>query len=645
MADERVVGIDLGTTNSEIAAFADNRVQVLDAQGQQMLPSCVGLSPEGALLVGETARRQQIAFPERTVRSIKRKMGSDESVRLGEESFSPQEISALILRELLARAEGRLGARPAAAVITVPAYFSDAQRQATREAGELAGLQVRRIINEPTAASLAYGHGGQEHELVMVYDLGGGTFDVSLVRLEGDVTEVLASHGNNHLGGDDFTQRLVDGLVEDFDREHGVDLRQESPAGYARLWWAAERAKQQLSAEPYATIREEHLLTREGAPLHMETELSRDAYDERIRDLAESTLESVTAAMTDANVSASDIDSIVLVGGATRTPLVADLLAERSGLTPRQEVHPDLCVALGAGVMASRLEGREVERVLVDVCPYSFGISHLEERDGFPYPHCYSPTIQRNTPLPVTRTRKYFTASPFQDAAEIEIYQGEDPDALNNIHVGEFRVEELTPMREPNELLCHMELDLNGILQVSAIEKATGKSKKITIENALQPKSEEELTAGRARLEALHDRRAADQAPDRSATGTEAASDVPADAPALALPARALQETHEAQEPQAPSAVPEAVAATPAEAGRETAPVAEQPALAVLLQEAETLTTRSRGAFEHMHEDDRQEAIALQEKIAAAAEQGDADTIRNTMEELRELLFFVEGAQ
>jgi molecular chaperone DnaK len=430
---ELIAGIDLGTTNSEIAAFVDGGVQVLGPESGKMLPSCVGFSPAGELLVGQAARHQQLLYPGLTVRSIKRRMGSGETVRLGEKTFTPQEISALILRELVEWARRDLNRPVEKAVVTVPAYFSDAQRNATREAGALAGLEVVRIFNEPTAASLAYGFGDASHHIAMVYDLGGGTFDVSIVSVEGDVTEVLASHGNNQLGGDDFDDLLLERLEREFQQQYGIDLRHGHASAHARLWWAAEEAKKKLSFEPYARVREEALVIDKGKPLHLDLELSRSEYEEMIRPLIESTLDSVSKALSDARKSPGDLDAILLVGGSTRTPMISRRLQELTNLEPRQDVHPDLCVALGAGVLASRLAGHDVERVLVDVSPFSFGPSYLGERGGFPYPHCYHPIIHRNTPLPVTRTDSYCTAHPYQTVVEIEIYQGEDEDALKNI--------------------------------------------------------------------------------------------------------------------------------------------------------------------------------------------------------------------
>src|SRR5438309_2400603 len=488
---DMIAGIDLGTTNSEIAAFVNGKVEVLGPEADRMLPSCVGLSPAGALLVGREARHQQLLYPHLTIRSIKRKMGSTEAVKLGDKELTPQEISSLILRQLVEWAQHDLNQPIGRAVITVPAYFSDAQRNATREAGELAGLEVVRILNEPTAASLAYGFGDAAHHTAMVYDLGGGTFDVSIVSVDGDVTEVLASHGNNQLGGDDFDNLLLARLEREFQSQYGIDLEHGHPVARARLWWAAEEAKKKLSFEPYVKVREEALLTRLFRPLHLEVEISRDEYEGMIRPLVESTLDSVSKALQDSGKKPGDMDAILLVGGSTRTPLVSRLLTEHTGLEPRQEVHPDLCVALGAGVLASRLAGQNVERVLVDVSPYSFGISYLGQRGGVPYPHCYRAIIQRNTPLPLTRAESYATIHPYQTEVDIQVYQGDDEDALNNILVGDFRVEGLVAIPEQNEVLCRMRLDLDGILEVTAVEKQTGKSKHLTIANAARAKSPE----------------------------------------------------------------------------------------------------------------------------------------------------------
>jgi molecular chaperone DnaK (HSP70) len=606
---DMVVGIDLGTTNSEIAAFLNGKVDVLGPAADRMLPSCVGFSPAGVLLVGREARHQQLLYPSLTIRSIKRKMGSTEAVKLGDKEFTPQEISSLILRHLVEWAQRDLNQPIAKAVITVPAYFSDAQRNATREAGELAGLEVLRILNEPTAASLAYGFGDAAHHTAMVYDLGGGTFDVSIVSVEGDVTEVLASHGNNQLGGDDFDNLLLERFEREFQSQYGIDLQDSHPVARARLWWAAEEAKKKLSFEPYVRVREEALVIENGKPLHLDVEVSRLEYEEMVRPLIESTLESVSKALSDAHKSPGDIDAILLVGGSTRTPLIYRRLHELTGLEPRQDVHPDLCVALGAGVLASRLAGHGVERVLVDVSPFSFGPSYLGERGGFPYPHCYHPIIYRNTPLPVTRTESYATAHPHQTSVQIEIYQGEDDDALKNLLVGDFRVEGLRPTREPNEVLCRMSLDVDGILHVTAIEKETGKSKHITIARALREKSPSEIAAARERLKALYSSR-----PDESVEIDENEF--------------SLEDT---------DGVSEEAVSEPKDAA------SDLPHALEIVKEAHDLVEQSQRLLGTLHSEDQEEAIELHERIHAAIRSNDAGALKKASAELRELLFFVEG--
>ena len=602
---ELIVGIDLGTTNSEVAAFVDGQVRILGPGNQKILPSCVGFSLSGELLVGEPARNQMTLYPDRTVRSIKRKMGTPETVTLGGKTFTPPEISALILKELVEWARLSLGQRPEKAVITVPAYFSDAQRSATREAGALAGLEVVRILNEPTAASLAYGYGDGSCHTALIYDLGGGTFDVSVVTVEGDITEVLASHGDNRLGGDDFDDLLAERLASDFQMQHGVDLRQGHAAAKARLWWAAEEAKKKLSQEPYVVIREEALATSGGKPLHLEVEISRSEYENLIRPKIESTLDSVSKALRDAGKRPGDMDAVLLVGGSTRTPLVYSLLSELTGLEPRQDVHPDLCVALGAGVMASRLGGQQVDRVLVDVSPYSFGVSFLGERGGYPYRHCYKPIIVRNTPLPLTRTEQFVTSHPMQTMVDIQVYQGDDDDALKNILVGDFRIEGLTAMAGANEVLCRMRLDLDGILEVAAVEKRTGKSKQITIDNALQAKTPQQIEAGRKRIQELFESRAEDS-PDAFDAEDWDGGDV--------LEGEVIAPDKEEDVTSLPGA-----------------------------EEALILVGRSRKVLEKMHADDKEEAIDLHEQIQIAIETGNAESLRSASKTLQELLFFTEG--
>ncbi|HZK80259.1 MAG TPA: Hsp70 family protein, partial [Humisphaera sp.] len=582
---EIIVGIDLGTTNSEIAAFIDGKPQVIGNGSQLMLPSCVALSPSGDLLIGQAARNQSMLYPERTIKSVKRLMGTSEKVTLGDKTFSPSEISALILRELARWASLRLGEPVRKAVITVPAYFSDAQRNATREAGDLAGLEVVRIVNEPTAASLAYGLDAVDSgRTVMIYDLGGGTLDVSIVRIEGEVTEVLASHGNNQLGGDDFDQKLVDHLLEKFFQQHHIDLRDKNPAAYARLWWAAEAAKKQLSYEPYARILEESLIQIDGKPLHLDVEISREKYEEMIRPLLDQTLDSASKALSDAGLLPQAVDAVLLVGGSTRTPLVLKLLEQMCGKAPRTDLHPDLCVALGAGVLASRLGGHDVQRVLVDVSPYSFGISYLGERDGMPYPHCYHPVIRRNTPLPVTRTEEYQTAADYQTAVNLDVYQGDHSDALRNVHVGHFSIDGLRPIDGPNVVLCRMRLDVDGILHVTAIEKQTGLSKHVAITGATRPQDSTELARGREQLDRLFASRVAED-PEAMIDGVATAESAEVD-PFGSLTGAAATGT---------------TVSTQATSETATASVAADTATAVAADEPRALVARCREKMTAMH--------------------------------------------
>jgi molecular chaperone DnaK len=615
-----IIGIDLGTTNSEVAAFVDGKVRVMGPDAVKMLPSCVGISPAGELLVGESARNQQLVYPERTVRSIKRKMGSAEQVLLGDKSFTPQEVSALILRELAGWASRELKQPVNRAVITVPAYFSDAQRNATREAGMLAGLEVVRILNEPTAASLAYGFGDGARRTVLVYDLGGGTFDVSVVLMEGEVTEVLASHGNNRLGGDDFDDLLLEQLKNEFHQQHGVRIDETHPLALARLWWAAEAAKKELSFQPYSQIREESLITRNGKPLHLELELPRVEYEKMILPLVESTLDSVSKALEDAGRKPGDLDAILLVGGSTRTPLVSRLLRERIGLEPREDVHPDLCVALGAGVLASRLAGREVERVLVDVSPYSFGPCYLGERGGAPYPYCYHPIIRRNTPLPVTRSESYYTSYPGQREVEIQIFQGDNEDALQNVLVGDFRVEGLAATDEPNEVLCRMSLDIDGILHVAAIEKRTGKSKHIAIANAVQAKSDAEIAAARQRIaDMYHSRQAAFEAEAEGDEEEELEEGAASEEAAWDTAVTDVQKTNGKVIPMDPNWVEHR-------------------------RQAVDLIQRARLLLDTMHAEDKDEAIVLTAAIETSVLHRDSHALVEALKSLKELLFFVEGS-
>jgi molecular chaperone DnaK len=518
MTDE-IVGIDLGTTNSEIAIYRNGRPEVLaDARGRFILPSVVALSETGELLVGEEARNQFLLYPERTVRSIKRRMGSDDKVRLGERDYTPQEISAMILSRLKEIARQALGWPVRKAVITVPAYFSDAQRQATREAGEIAGLEVVRIINEPTAAALVYEAAQHQGKRILVYDLGGGTFDVSVVRIEGGVVEVISSHGNNHLGGDDFDHKIVEHVLEHLKLKHSVDISGEARA-MARVSRAAEAAKRQLSDHPFARVQEEYLTERDGAPVNLDLELARHDYEAMIAPFIEETLGAIHIALESAGLTASEVDEILLVGGATRTPMIRRRLMEVFGNEPRGEVDPDLCVALGAAIQGAAMAGTEVSAVLVDVTPYTFGTSALGELNGDLYPYCYIPIIPRNTPIPVRRSEVFFTVADSQTEVDVRIYQGESEDALENIQLGEFRVTGLSKAPAGNPVILDLALDRDGILQVSAREKATGLERRITIDKSMSRYDQGQMDAARERIGALF------EAPGTVETASDAALD------------------------------------------------------------------------------------------------------------------------
>lgn len=500
--NEIIIGIDLGTTNSEVAIVENGQVVVIADNNKKILPSFVGIDDQGDILVGESARNQYLVYPERTVKSIKRLMGQDIQVDLAGHAYAPQEISAIILKRLKAIAEQHLDQPVTKAVITVPAYFSDAQRQATREAGEIAGLEVVRMINEPTAAALAYGGDQVEQKRMLVYDLGGGTFDVSVVNIEAGVVEVLSSHGDNQLGGDDFDQLIIEHILDHLQQTQGVDVRQHSKA-LARITRAAENAKLVLSDEPYAKIEEEYLLEHEGAAIHLSLELSRPDYEEMIEDYINATLDAVHIAMKGAKLTPADIDEIVLVGGSTRTPCIRERLYSEFGFEPHSEVDPDLCVAMGAAIQAAMISGQEVNAVLVDVTPYTYGTSAIGYLDDEYYPYKYVPIIHKNTALPNRKTEAFVTNHDGQEVVNITIYQGEDPDALNNIKIGEFLVEGLQDVEAGNVITLTLALDLNGMLHVSAQEKATGLEKSITIKNAISRFEHGALDTAKQRINKL----------------------------------------------------------------------------------------------------------------------------------------------
>ncbi len=582
-----IIGIDLGTTNSEVAIVENGKVTVISDGDRKMLPSFVGLDDDGNIIVGETARNQYLVYPERTIKSIKRLMGQDTQVKLADLPYTPQEISAIILKRLKAIAENHLGQPVSKAVITVPAYFSDAQRQATREAGEIAGLDVVRMINEPTAAALTYDANQSEAKRILVYDLGGGTFDVSVVNIESSVVEVLSSHGDNQLGGDDFDQQIINYLVEHIQNTYAVDVSEHSKA-MARITRAAENAKFALSDEPYTQIDEEYLLEHEGAPIHLSLELSRMVYEEMIEDYINATLDAVHIALKGAKFTSSDIDEIILVGGSTRTPCIRERLLNEFGMEPHSEVDADLCVAMGAAIQGAMIAGQEVDTVLVDVTPYTYGTSAIGTLDGMPYPFMFVPIIHKNSVLPNRKTEAFATHHDGQESVEITIYQGEDPDALNNVKIGEFFVEGLRDVEAGNIITITLGLDLNGILQVSAQEKDTGLEKSITIKNALSQFESGALDTAKQRINKLF--------------GQTDSSVI----------------EHESAEAVVESVAPELIAA------RE------------LIVKAESL-------FEQVSNEDKEDMINLIETITSCLDAKDVQGLEEPVTELNEIIYYLES--
>ena len=414
-------------------------------------------------------------------------------------------ISAFILKALKERASRALGRPVFKAVITVPAYFTDAQRQATREAGDLAGLEVVRIINEPTAAALSYESRSEGHRKILVYDLGGGTFDVSVVGIEAGVVEVLASTGDNHLGGDDFDQLLLERLNTYLETELGLADVRQSRLLQARLRRAAEGAKIALSHQPYTCLEEDHIASVNGEARHLSYELSRADFERDLEEPLARTMQAITGALNDANVRPSQLDRILLVGGSTRIPRIAQLLSQRLGQEPHGGVDPDLCVALGAAVQAGIEMGQAVQAVLVDITPYTFGTSAIGELYGMPYAHQFIPLIRRNAKLPAIQTEVFFTMHEEQETVEIKVYQGEDPDALKNVEIGTFIFGDLNRQQDAHEqgILFTYSLELDGLLKVHAVERATGREIHGAIENAMGRSSEEELKASRKRVARL----------------------------------------------------------------------------------------------------------------------------------------------
>ncbi len=481
----KIIGIDLGTTNSCVAVMEGGEAVVIpNSEGARTTPSVVGVSKNGDRLVGQVAKRQAVTNFDNTVISIKRHMGSDYKAKMGGKEYTPQEISAMILQKLKADAEAYLGETVTDAVITVPAYFTDAQRQATKDAGQIAGLSVKRIINEPTAAALSYGIDKEEDQKVMVYDLGGGTFDVSIIEMGDGVTEVLATAGNNHLGGDDFDQRIINWMIEEFKKSDGVDLSNDKMA-MQRLKEAAEKAKIELSSTASTTISLPFITADAAGPKHLELTLSRAKFNEMTSDLVESTLGPVRQALSDSGLTPSDLNKVLMVGGSSRIPAVQEEVKKTMGKEPFKGINPDECVALGAAYQGGVLGGDVKDGLLLlDVTPLSLG---LETMGGV----C-TKIIERNTTIPTKKSQIFSTAADNQSAVDINVLQGEREFAKDNKQLGMFRLDGIAPApRGIPQIEVTFDIDANGIVHVSAKDLGTGKEQNITITSSTNMSKED----------------------------------------------------------------------------------------------------------------------------------------------------------
>ena len=482
----KIIGIDLGTTNSCVAVMEGGKPTVIaNAEGNRTTPSVISFNKNGERLVGEPAKRIAVTNADRTIASIKRHMGSDYRVTIDDKPYSPQQISAFILQKLKADAEGYLGEKVTEAVITCPAYFNDAQRQATKVAGKIAGLDVKRIINEPTAAALAYGLDNEKEQSVMVYDLGGGTFDVSIIEIGDGVIEVKATNGNNHLGGDDFDKRVADWIVAEFKNTEGVDLSGDKVA-MQRIKEAAEKAKIELSSATTTNINLPFITMVDGEAKHLDLNLARAKFNELTADLVEATAEPVTKALADAGMTASDLGKVLLVGGSTRIPAVQDKVRQLTGQEPSKSLNPDECVAIGASVQGAKLAGDSSagDILLLDVTPLTLSI---ETMGGIA-----TPLIERNTTIPTKKSQIFSTAADNQTAVDINVVQGERKFARDNKSLGQFRLDGIPPaMRGVPQIEVTFDIDANGIVNVSAKDLGTGKEQHITITSGSSMSDEE----------------------------------------------------------------------------------------------------------------------------------------------------------
>jgi molecular chaperone DnaK len=473
----KIIGIDLGTTNSCVAVMEGGESVVIpNSDGARTTPSVVAFSKNGERMVGQLAKRQAIKDPDRTVISIKRRMGSDYKVNIDGKAYTPQEISAMVLMKLKADAEAYLGGPVTEAVITVPAYFTDSQRQATKDAGRIAGLEVKRIINEPTAAALAYGIDKEKEQKIMVFDLGGGTFDVSIIEMGDGVQEVLATAGNNHLGGDDFDQRIIDWMVEGFKKENSIDLRTDKVA-LQRLKDEAEKAKISLSGVTTTNINLPFITADATGPKHLDMTLTRAKFNELTSDLVEATMEPVRQALSDAKLQPSELDKILLVGGSTRIPAVQEAVKKFIGKDPFKGINPDECVAMGAAIQGGVLGGEVKGMVLLDVTPLSLGIETLGG--------VFTKIIDRNTTIPTKKSQVFSTAADGQTSVEVHVLQGERPMARDNKTLGVFHLDGIPPApRGVPQIEVTFDIDANGIVHVSAKDRGTGKEQNITISSS-----------------------------------------------------------------------------------------------------------------------------------------------------------------
>lgn len=471
----KIIGIDLGTTNSAVSVMEGGQATIItNAEGDRTTPSVVAFTKDGERLVGLTAKRQAIMNPDRTISSIKREMGTDYKVKVDGKEYSPEEISAMILQKLKADAEKYLGEKVTEAVITVPAYFTNEQRQATKDAGRIAGLEVKRIINEPTAAALSYGMEKEDHDIkIMVFDLGGGTFDVSILEVADGVVDVMATRGNNRLGGDDFDERLMHYIADEFKKENGIDLLKD-PTAAQRLKDAAEKAKKELSSSMSTNINLPFITAINGVPSHLNLDVSRSKFEDLIADLVDETLEPVKLAMKDAGVDSSEIDKVLLVGGSTRVPAVQEAVKKLIGKEAQKDINPDESVSLGAAIQGGILSGEVKDLLLLDVTPLSLG---LETLGGVS-----TVLIERNTTIPTKKSQVFTTAADGQTAVDIHVLQGERKMAADNTTLGRFQLSGIpTAPRGVPQIEVTFDIDANGIVNVSAKDLGTGKEQKITI--------------------------------------------------------------------------------------------------------------------------------------------------------------------